>query len=82
MYVLNSQVTKENKVLKRRSQVLLPLIPELPEKLAALNVDLEDPDSDLSTSTEAEEDRLIETQGQIRGNAPVRQSKEGHTETY
>ncbi|XP_041840905.1 shootin-1 [Melanotaenia boesemani] len=35
------KVNKENKVLKRRSQMLLPLIPELPDNLAAVNLDAE-----------------------------------------
>ncbi|KAM3842417.1 shootin-1 [Diretmus argenteus] len=34
-------VTKENKVLKRRSQMLMPLIPELPEDMATMTFDLE-----------------------------------------
>lgn len=35
------KVTKENKVLKRTSQMLMPLIPELPENLAAVTFDSE-----------------------------------------
>ncbi|KAJ8382146.1 hypothetical protein SKAU_G00029240 [Synaphobranchus kaupii] len=47
------KMTKENKVLKRRSQALLPLIPELPENLDALTFDLQndlvpEEDSDVS----------------------------------
>lgn len=64
-FPLNSQVTKENKALKRKSQALLPLIPELPENLAALNLDLED---DSNISVELAEDPLIKSQAQIRGN--------------
>ncbi|GAA6092522.1 shootin-1 isoform X1 [Tachysurus ichikawai] len=57
------KVTKENKALKRKSQALLPLIPELPENLAALNLDLED---DSNISVELAEDPLIKSQAQIR----------------
>ncbi|XP_049923933.1 shootin-1 isoform X2 [Epinephelus moara] len=35
------RVTKENKALKRTSQMLMPLIPELPENLAAMTFDPE-----------------------------------------
>ncbi|KAK2860228.1 hypothetical protein Q7C36_004394 [Tachysurus vachellii] len=57
------KVTKENKALKRKSQALLPLIPELPENLAALNLDLED---DSNISVELAEDPLIKSQAQMR----------------
>ncbi|KAK1797264.1 hypothetical protein P4O66_008643, partial [Electrophorus voltai] len=59
------KVTKENKVLKRRSQALLPLIPKLPENLSALNFDLEEEcSSDLSTPIEEEPD--LKSHAQIR----------------
>ncbi|XP_031706485.1 shootin-1 isoform X3 [Anarrhichthys ocellatus] len=35
------KVSKENKVLKRTSQMVMPLIPELPENLAAVTFELE-----------------------------------------
>ncbi|GLD47997.1 shootin-1-like isoform X1 [Lates japonicus] len=41
------KVTKENKVLKRQSQMLMPLIPELPEDLTAVTLD---PDTDPSVN--------------------------------
>lgn len=47
----------------------MPLIPELPENLAALNLDLED-DSTSDTSMELAEDPLLKSQAQIRGNPP------------
>ncbi|KAF5902787.1 ventral anterior homeobox 2, partial [Clarias magur] len=58
-------VTKENKVLKRKSQALLPLIAEMPENLAVLNLE-EDSDSDFSTSGELAEEPLLKSQAQIR----------------
>lgn len=69
-------MTKENKALKRKSQALLPLIPELPENLAALNLDLEDDSgSDFNTSVELAEDPLLKSQAQIRGSAPCSNSR-------
>ncbi|XP_042184191.1 shootin-1 isoform X2 [Oncorhynchus tshawytscha] len=54
------KVTKDNKVLKRKSQALLPFIPELPENLEAdLGVD-PDPDGDSG------EDAVLQGQAQIR----------------
>ncbi|KAK6291943.1 hypothetical protein J4Q44_G00377280 [Coregonus suidteri] len=54
------KVTKDNKVLKRRSQALLPFIPELPENMEAdLGVD-PDPDGDSG------EDAVLLGQAQIR----------------
>lgn len=54
-------MTKDNKVLKRRSQALLPFIPELPENLVAdLGVD-PDPDGDSG------EDAVLQGQAQIKG---------------
>lgn len=72
---LNSQVTKENKVLKRKSQALLPLIPELPENLNDLNLDLEDDcNSETNTSVDLADDPLLKSQAQIRGNHPCSDS--------
>uniref|UniRef100_A0A4W5QH35 Shootin 2 n=1 Tax=Hucho hucho TaxID=62062 RepID=A0A4W5QH35_9TELE len=54
------KVTKDNKVLKRRSQALLPFIPELPENLEAdLGVD-PDPDGDSG------EDAVLQGHAHIR----------------
>ncbi|KAM9501145.1 shootin-1 [Clarias gariepinus] len=59
------KVTKENKVLKRKSQALLPLIPEIPENLAVLKLE-EDTDSDFNASGELAEEPLLKSQAQIR----------------
>ncbi|XP_036813780.1 shootin-1 isoform X1 [Oncorhynchus mykiss] len=61
------KVTKENKVLKRRSQALLPLLPKLPEYMATMTFDLEsdqgvDPNPDGDSSEEA----VLQGQAQIR----------------
>lgn len=49
----------------------MPLIPELPENLAALNLDLDDNStSDFNTSVELAEEPLLKSQTQIRGNPP------------
>uniref|UniRef100_A0A4W5PMY9 Uncharacterized protein n=1 Tax=Hucho hucho TaxID=62062 RepID=A0A4W5PMY9_9TELE len=58
------KVTKENKVLKRRSQALLPLLPKLPENMATMTFDLEydqgvDPDGDSG------EEAVLQEQAQI-----------------
>uniref|UniRef100_A0A3Q3JQY0 Uncharacterized protein n=1 Tax=Monopterus albus TaxID=43700 RepID=A0A3Q3JQY0_MONAL len=43
------EVTKENKTLKRRSQMLMPFIPELPENLVAVTCD---PQNDPTVNTD------------------------------
>lgn len=65
---MNTKVTKENKVLKRRSQALLPLLPKLPENMATMTFDLEsdqvvDPNPDGDSGEEA----VLQEQAQIRG---------------
>eukprot|EP00064_Thunnus_orientalis_P020888 superscaffoldBa00006023_g21040 len=64
------QVTKENKVLKRRSQMLMPLIPEMPENLSDMTFDPEtDPavNGDVVDSGESsnEETLLLQSQAKI-----------------
>ncbi len=67
-----AKVTKENKVLKRASQMLMPLIPELPEQLPAVTFD---PDSDPKGNSDevdlgggvSEETLLLESQAKIAG---------------
>ncbi|XP_030635178.1 shootin-1 [Chanos chanos] len=56
------KVTKENKVLKRRSQALLPLIPELPDDLDSGSGSGSDPCPEEDTG----EDLLLQSQTQIR----------------
>uniref|UniRef100_A0A674B4F5 Uncharacterized protein n=1 Tax=Salmo trutta TaxID=8032 RepID=A0A674B4F5_SALTR len=61
------KVIKENKVLKRRSQALLPLLPKLPENMATMTFDLEsdqvvDPNPDGDSGEEA----VLQEQAQIR----------------
>ncbi|XP_039679173.1 shootin-1 isoform X2 [Perca fluviatilis] len=61
------KVTKENKVLKRKSQMLMPFIPELPEDLAALTFD---PETDPPVNGDdvvdlGEETLLLESQAKI-----------------
>ncbi|XP_035531661.1 shootin-1 [Morone saxatilis] len=64
------KVTKENKVLKRTSQMLMPLIPELPENLSAVTFD---PESDQVVNGDVidlgedsnEETLLLESQAKI-----------------
>ncbi|KAI1888370.1 hypothetical protein AGOR_G00184400 [Albula goreensis] len=59
------KMTKENKVLKRKSQALMPLIPELPENFDALNLNLEDdPESEKDTDSSAES--ILQWQAQIK----------------
>uniref|UniRef100_A0A8C9ZFQ7 Shootin-1-like n=1 Tax=Sander lucioperca TaxID=283035 RepID=A0A8C9ZFQ7_SANLU len=62
--VLAVKVTKENKVLKRKSQMLMPLIPELPENLAAVTFD---PETDPTVNGDdlGEETLLLESQAKI-----------------
>lgn len=73
------QVTKENKVLKRKSQMLMPLIAELPENLPdvtfdpAVNGDEVDGDEvdgdkvDGAGGSSSEEMLLLESQAKITG---------------
>lgn len=68
------QVTKENKVLKRKSQMLMPLIAELPENLPdvtfdpAVNGDEVDGDKvDGAGGSSSEEMLLLESQAKITG---------------
>nr|XP_046236196.1 shootin-1 isoform X3 [Scatophagus argus] len=68
---LAATVTKENKVLKRQSQMLMPLIPELPENSAAMNLDQE-PDPmvncdlvDVGVDRNEEAKLLLESQAKI-----------------
>ncbi|KAE8279195.1 Shootin-1 [Larimichthys crocea] len=60
------QVTKENKVLKRKSQMLMPLIPELPENFPAVTFD---PEADLTVNCDGDGDEdtplLLESQAKI-----------------
>ncbi|XP_028420315.1 shootin-1 isoform X2 [Perca flavescens] len=61
------KVTKENKVLKRKSQMLMPFIPELPEDLAAMTFD---PETDPPVNGDdvvdlGEETLLLESQAKI-----------------
>ncbi|XP_062305949.1 shootin-1 [Osmerus eperlanus] len=64
------KVTIENKILKRRSQMLMPLIPELPEDMANLTLDLGadfeggDPGSE---EEDCSEEDLLPGQAQING---------------
>ncbi|XP_078132356.1 shootin-1 isoform X2 [Sander vitreus] len=62
--VLAVKVTKENKVLKRKSQMLMPLILELPENLAAVTFD---PETDPTVNSDdlGEETLLLESQAKI-----------------
>ncbi|KAI7814128.1 shootin-1 isoform X2 [Triplophysa rosa] len=59
------KVSKDFKVLKRKSQTILPLIPEMPENLSVLNLDLKtDPDSDSEPGPD--EDPLLKSQNQLK----------------
>ncbi|XP_016428014.1 shootin-1 [Sinocyclocheilus rhinocerous] len=61
------KVNKDFKVLKRQSQAILPLIPEMPENFSILNLDPEaDPSSELVSEEESGEDPLLMSQNQIR----------------
>ncbi|KAL2079265.1 hypothetical protein ACEWY4_025009 [Coilia grayii] len=61
------KVTKENKVLKRQSQALLPLIPELPEHLNLLTFDLDsDAGNDHGAAGDIGADPLLQSQAQIQ----------------
>lgn len=61
------KVTKDYKVLKRKSQAILPLIQEMPENLSVLNLDLKVvTDSEEDTVEESAEDPLLISQNQIR----------------
>ncbi|XP_041635505.1 shootin-1 isoform X2 [Cheilinus undulatus] len=55
------KVSQENKVLKRKSQMLMPLIPELPENIAALTFDPETDSEVNSDPINADEDGSEET---------------------
>ncbi|XP_066574398.1 shootin-1 [Amia ocellicauda] len=61
--VFAAKVSKENKMLKRRSQALLPLIPELPEDLGTITLDL---DLDLDPEPDPATESLLQCQTQIR----------------
>lgn len=67
------QMSRENRVLKRASRVLMPLIPELPEDAAALTSDPEaEPTLDCAPVGGAEErgqdaQLLLKSQAQIAG---------------
>lgn len=66
------QVTKENKALKRQSQALLPLIPELPESLDLMTLDLEsDSGNDPGTAEDMEAEPLLQSQAQIQGGSDL-----------
>ncbi|KAL0189675.1 hypothetical protein M9458_016774, partial [Cirrhinus mrigala] len=54
-------VNKDFKALKRQSQAILPLIPEMPENLSILNLDPEaDPSSEMASEEESSgEDPLL-----------------------
>ncbi len=66
---LNPQVNKDFKTLKRQSQAILPLIPEMPENFSILNLDPEaDPSSETIPEEESSEDLLLMSQNQIRGS--------------
>nr|XP_046184356.1 shootin-1-like [Oncorhynchus gorbuscha] len=61
------KVTKENKVLKRRSQGLLPLLPKLPEYMATVTFDLEsDQGVDPNPDGDSGEEAVLQGQAQIR----------------
>ncbi|XP_071189627.1 shootin-1 isoform X2 [Salvelinus alpinus] len=61
------KVTKENKVLKRRSQALLPLLPKLPENMATVTFDLEsDQGVDPNPEGDSGEEAVLQEQAQIR----------------
>lgn len=61
------KVTKDYKVLKRKSQAILPLIQEMPENLSVLNLDLKVvTDSEEDPVEESAEDPLLISQNQIR----------------
>ncbi|XP_038851184.1 shootin-1-like [Salvelinus namaycush] len=61
------KVTKENKVLKRRSQALLPLLPKLPENMATVTFDLEsDQGVDPNPDGDSGEEAVLQEQAQIR----------------
>ncbi|XP_042183079.1 shootin-1 isoform X2 [Oncorhynchus tshawytscha] len=61
------KVTKENKVLKRRSQALLPLLPKLPEYMATMTFDLEsDQGVDPNPDGDSGEEAVLQGQAQIR----------------
>uniref|UniRef100_A0A8C7FFI9 Shootin-1 n=1 Tax=Oncorhynchus kisutch TaxID=8019 RepID=A0A8C7FFI9_ONCKI len=61
------KVTKENKVLKRRSQALLPLLPKLPEYMATMSFDLEsDQGVDPNPDGDSGEEAVLQGQAQIR----------------
>lgn len=62
--LLNPQVTKDFKTLKRQSQAILPFIQEMPEKFSILEAD---PSSELVPEEEGGEDLLLMSQNQIRG---------------
>jgi len=69
--LLNLQVTKDFKVLKRQSQAILPLIQEKPEHFSILNLDPEaDPSFEPLPEEECREDPLLLSQNQIRGGRP------------
>ncbi|KAG7462028.1 hypothetical protein MATL_G00197650 [Megalops atlanticus] len=59
------KMTKENKVLKRRSQALMPLIRELPENLHALTFDPE-PEPGPETDPDDGVSSILQCQSQIR----------------
>uniref|UniRef100_A0A671SPP2 Shootin-1-like n=1 Tax=Sinocyclocheilus anshuiensis TaxID=1608454 RepID=A0A671SPP2_9TELE len=61
------KVNKDFKALKRQSQAILPLIPEMPENFSILNLDPEaDPSSETVSEEENSEDPLLMSQNQIR----------------
>ncbi|XP_064795194.1 shootin-1-like [Oncorhynchus masou masou] len=61
------KVTKENKVLKRRSQALLPLLPKLPENMATMTFDLEsDQGVNPNPDGDSGEEAVLQGQAQIR----------------
>lgn len=67
-----AQVSNENKVLKRKSQMLMPLIPELPDNLVSFPLDAE---TDLSADVDVvdfgscnnDDALLLESQAKITG---------------
>ncbi|XP_016421799.1 shootin-1-like [Sinocyclocheilus rhinocerous] len=61
------KVNKDFKALKRQSQAILPLIPEMPENFSILNLDPEaDPSPETVSEEESSEDPLLMSQNQIR----------------
>ncbi|KAM6949583.1 shootin-1 [Aplochiton taeniatus] len=59
------KVTRENKVLKRRSQMLMPLISELPENMAAMDLECELGEDLVGTAEDNSEELLLQGQAQI-----------------